>query len=59
MDRYDTSSIADKLLQYLMDKHHDTIISFCEHDSFLIHHDDENLTNEEQCETKHQVSFFC
>ena len=47
MDKYDANRIQDRLLRHLMNIYSDTIVSYCEHDSFLIHHDEENLTEEE------------
>lgn len=47
MDKYDVNPIQDKILQNLIHRHSDTIVSYCEHDSFLIHHDEKNLTLEE------------
>jgi len=47
-DRTDFHQIQDKLLTDLIFRSPQLIASFCEHDSFLIHNDDENLTIEEQ-----------
>ncbi|CAF2960444.1 unnamed protein product, partial [Rotaria sp. Silwood2] len=52
MDRYDANRVQDKVLRHLINNHADTIVSYCEHDSFLIHHDEENLTVEEQNQAK-------
>ena len=48
MDRSDANRVQDKVLRHLINDYPDTIASYCEHDSFLIHHDEENLTIEEQ-----------
>ncbi|CAF0874190.1 unnamed protein product [Rotaria sordida] len=55
MDKHDANPIQDKVLQYLINKHSDTIVSYCEHDSFLTHHDEEILTAEEQNQTNDQI----
>ncbi|CAF0869519.1 unnamed protein product [Rotaria sp. Silwood1] len=55
IDKYDANLVQDKVLQYLINKHSDTIVSYCEHDSFLIHHDEENLMIEEQCQPTEQL----
>jgi hypothetical protein len=47
-DAYDVNRVQDKVLRHLIKDYPDTIASYCEHDSFLIHHDEENLTVEEQ-----------
>ncbi|CAF3826502.1 unnamed protein product [Rotaria magnacalcarata] len=54
MDKYDANRVQDKILRNLLNDHGDTIISYCEHDSFLIHHDEENLTLEEQKQAKNE-----
>ncbi len=64
MDKDDADRVQDKLLRYLINNYHDTIVSYCEHDSFLIHHDEENLTVEEQIQAKDEgcrliLFFFC
>lgn len=56
-DRTDFDRIDDKLLTDIVHKHEDLIVSFCEHDSFLIHNDQENLTTEEQDQANHEGSF--
>ncbi|CAF1123246.1 unnamed protein product [Adineta steineri] len=48
LDKYDADRIKDKVLRKLMDECKDLIVSYREHDSLLIHHDEENLTEEEQ-----------
>jgi transcriptional regulator ATRX len=48
LDKYDADRIKDKVLRKLMDEYKDLIVSYREHDSFLIHRDEENLTEEEQ-----------
>ena len=48
LDKYDADCVKDKILRHLMDKYADLIVSYREHDSLLIHRDEENLTAEEQ-----------
>ena len=57
-DRYDFDRIQDKLLQDLANYYRDTIVAYCEHDSFLIHHEEDNLTVEEQNQVKNEVVTF-
>ncbi len=52
MDRCDANRVQDKILRHLINDYPDIIASYCEHDSFLIHHDEENLTVEEQIRAK-------
>lgn len=52
MDRYDANHVRDKILKHLINNYADTIVSYREHDSFLIHHDEDNLTIEEQIQAK-------
>jgi hypothetical protein len=52
MDKYDTNRVQDKILQHLIHDYADTIVSYREHDSFLIHNDEDNLTVEEQIQAK-------
>jgi hypothetical protein len=52
MDKYDANRVQDKVLRHLINDYTDTIVSYCEHDSFLIHHDEDNLTIEEQIQAK-------
>ncbi len=52
MDKCDANRVQDKILRHLISDYPDTIASYCEHDSFLIHHDEENLTIEEQIRAK-------
>ena len=65
IDRSDIDRIEDRILQNLIKKHSDTIVSYCEHDSFLIHRQEENLTEEEQKEAQDEgcsiqsISFSC
>ena len=47
-NQMDKNKIDDALLRQLLQQHADTITSYCEHDSFLIHNDKENLTKEEE-----------
>ncbi|CAF1168970.1 unnamed protein product [Adineta ricciae] len=51
-DQMNTNRIHDELLRQLLQQHADTITSYCEHDSFLIHNDNENLTKEEENQAK-------
>jgi transcriptional regulator ATRX len=48
LDQYDPDCVKDKILRQLMDQFSDLIVSYREHDSLLIHRDDQNLTEEEQ-----------
>ena len=48
LDQYDADCVQDKILRNLMDQFSDLIVSYREHDSLLIHRDEENLTEEEQ-----------
>ncbi|UJR29368.1 hypothetical protein I4U23_010580 [Adineta vaga] len=52
MDRANTNGIQDKMLRHLLQNHSDTIVSYREHDSFLIHNDQDNLTIEEENQAK-------
>jgi len=52
MDKYDTNRVQDKVLRHLIHDYPDTIVSYREHDSFLIHNDEDNLTIEEQIQAK-------
>ena len=48
LDKYDADCVKDKVLRHLMDKYAELIVSYREHDSLLIHRDEENLTEAEQ-----------
>ena len=48
LDQYDADCVQDKILRNLMDQFSELIVSYREHDSLLIHRDEENLTEEEQ-----------
>jgi hypothetical protein len=52
LDENDANRVQDKVLKHLINGYADTIVSYCEHDSFLIHHDEDNLTIEEQIQAK-------
>ncbi|CAF4283378.1 unnamed protein product, partial [Rotaria magnacalcarata] len=44
LDKYDADRVKDKVLRKLMDQYADLIVSYREHDSLLIHRDEQNLT---------------
>ncbi|CAF3805428.1 unnamed protein product [Rotaria sp. Silwood1] len=54
LDKYDADRVKDKILRKLMDDFEDLIVSYREHDSLLIHRDEENLTEEEQKQAQHE-----
>jgi len=54
LDKYDADRIKDKILRKLMDEYVDLIVSYREHDSLLIHRDEENLTEEERKQAQHE-----
>ena len=54
LDKYDPNRVKDKVLRKLMDEYRDLIVSYREHDSLLIHHDEDNLTEEEQKQAQHE-----
>jgi hypothetical protein len=58
MDKYDVTRVHDKVLRHLINEYSDTIVSYREHDSFLIHHDEDNLTVEEQIQAKDEGYFI-
>ena len=58
MDTDDTDQVRDHILRHLITDYADTIVSYREHDSFLIHHDEENLTIEEQIQAKDEGLFY-
>ncbi len=58
MDKYDVNRVQDKVLRHLINDYPDTVVSYCEHDSFLIHHDEDNLTIEEQIQAKDEGLFY-
>lgn len=54
LDKYDAEKIKDKILKILMNKFADLIVSYREHDSLLVHRDEENLTEEERKQAQHE-----
>ncbi|UJR09733.1 hypothetical protein I4U23_013962 [Adineta vaga] len=54
LDKYDADRIKDKVLRKLMDEYNDLIVSYREHDSLLVHRDEENLTEEERKQAQHE-----
>ncbi|CAF2881288.1 unnamed protein product [Rotaria sp. Silwood2] len=54
LDKYDADRVKDKILRKLMDDFGDLIVSYREHDSLLIHRDEENLTEEERKQAQHE-----
>ncbi|CAF1224117.1 unnamed protein product [Rotaria sordida] len=54
LDKYDADRVKDKILRKLMDNFEDLIVSYREHDSLLVHRDEENLTEEEQKQAQHE-----
>ena len=50
IDQSNVDRIDDRILQNLIKANPDTIVSYCEHDSFLVHRHEETLTAEEQQE---------
>jgi len=54
LDQYDADCVQDKILRNLMDQFSDLIVSYREHDSLLIHRDEENLTEEEQKQAQNE-----
>lgn len=54
LDKYDADRVKDKILRKLMDEYVDLIVSYREHDSLLIHRDEENLTEEERKQAQHE-----
>jgi transcriptional regulator ATRX len=54
LDKYDADRVKDKVLRKLMDEYVDLIVSYREHDSLLIHRDEENLTEEEQKQAQNE-----
>ena len=54
LDKYDAERIKDKILRKLMNECKDLIVSYREHDSLLIHHDEENLTEVEQKQAQNE-----
>jgi transcriptional regulator ATRX len=58
LDKYDADRIKDKVLRKLMDEYVDLIVSYREHDSLLIHRDEENLTEEERKQAQHEGNQF-
>ncbi|CAF0728166.1 unnamed protein product [Adineta steineri] len=52
IDQDGINRVQDKILRNLLQNDPDTIVSYREHDSFLIHNDEENLTVEEQRQAK-------
>ncbi|CAF3346610.1 unnamed protein product [Rotaria socialis] len=54
LDKYDADRVKDKVLRKLMDQYADLIVSYREHDSLLIHHDEQNLTEEEQKQAQNE-----
>ena len=58
LDQYDADCVQDKILRNLMDQFSDLIVSYREHDSLLIHRDEENLTEEEQKQAQNEGENF-
>ena len=58
LDKYDAERVKDKILRKLMDEYEQLIVSYREHDSLLVHRDEENLTEEEQKQAQHEGSQF-
>ena len=54
LDKYDADCVKDKVLRKLMDDFSELIVSYREHDSLLVHRDEENLTEEEQKQAEHE-----
>ncbi len=54
LDKYDAERVKDKILRKLMVEYENLIVSYREHDSLLIHRDEENLTEEEQKQAQHE-----
>ncbi|CAF3972579.1 unnamed protein product [Adineta steineri] len=54
LDKYDADRVKDKVLRKLMDEYAELIVSYREHDSLLIHRDEENLTEEERKQAQHE-----
>ena len=54
LDKYDAERIEDEILRKLMNEYKDLIVSYREHDSLLIHRDEENLTEEEQKQAQNE-----
>ena len=54
LDKYDPDRVKDKILRKLMVEFEELIVSYREHDSLLIHRDEENLTEEEQKQAEHE-----
>lgn len=52
MSQSDTGAVQDQLLKNLLANFSETIVSYREHDSFLIHNDQEDLTAEERQQAK-------
>lgn len=57
LDQYDADCVQDKILRNLMDQFSELIVSYREHDSLLIHRDEENLTEEEQRQAQDEGNF--
>lgn len=58
IDECDIRRVKDGILRHLIKNHPDTIVSYREHDSFLIHRDEENLTIEEQIQARDEGSLI-
>lgn len=54
IDEDHVQQIQDGILRHLVQNYRDTVVSFLEHDSFLIHRDEENLTNEEKLQARNE-----
>ena len=51
---YDIHRIQDGILRHLIQHYRDTVVSYLEHDSFLMHRDEENLTTEEKIQASNE-----
>ncbi len=54
LDKYEPERVKDKILRKLMDQYEELIVSYREHDSLLIHRQEENLTEEEQKQAENE-----
>ena len=54
LDKYDPDRVKDKVLRKLMAEYEELIVSYREHDSLLVHRDEENLTEEERKQAQHE-----